>query len=184
MSVYDDSLGQTFAELTVIELMGRVGKYHYRVKVRCSCGAEKSVLLADIRSGATVTCGNRTIHRTGADRTRPAFLQVYKHAYQVRAVKKGLMFSITEEEFLELSQQNCHYCGVEPSSHSKSGTSEWKYNGLDRTNPAHGYVIENVVPCCSICNHAKHTMSYETFCAWLDRITATRAKRELHMIEL
>jgi hypothetical protein len=54
--------------------------------------------------------------------------------------------------------------------------SQYVYNGLDRKNSQKGYTIRNVVPCCGVCNHAKHTMNYKDFIAWLDRVTNFRAK--------
>lgn len=174
MSVYEESLGQTFGELTVTELLGRAGKYHHRVKVLCSCGTEKTALLADLRAGRTKTCRmpGKHLSKVGA-----AFQAIYRDSYKFRAKQKGLTFELTEEQFLELSQRNCHYCGAEPSGTSKSRYDIFIYNGLDRKDSKLGYTLVNVVPCCSICNHAKHTMSYDTFTAWLKRAA-------LHMIEL
>lgn len=181
MGVYEESLGQTFGQLTVTELLGRAGKYHHRVKVICSCGTEKTALLADLRAGRTKTCRmpGKHLSKGGA-----AFQAIYRDSYKFRARQKGLAFELSEEQFRNLSQMNCHYCDAKPSGTSKSRYDVFVYNGLDRKDSAQGYILDNVVPCCSICNHAKHTMSYDTFCAWLDRIAATRAKRELHMIEL
>jgi len=39
-----------------------------------------------------------------------------------------------------------------------------------------GYVLGNVVPCCSTCNFAKRDMAYQEFLAWLDRLVAYRGK--------
>lgn len=64
----------------------------------------------------------------------------------------------------------CHYCGAPPSGRQKQVRSVYVYTGVDRKDNDAGYTIENVVPCCGICNHAKHTMSYEAFLAWLRRV--------------
>ena len=70
-------------------------------------------------------------------------------------------------EFKILTKENCHYCGAEPSAAGKrttgNRTSNYTYNGLDRKDNKKGYEKDNVVPCCGICNHAKHTMNYEDF---------------------
>ena len=33
-----------------------------------------------------------------------------------------------------------------------------------------GYLIDNVVPCCALCNTAKCKLSYDEFTNWLKRI--------------
>ena len=191
MSLYSTSLGTVYGLLTIVELMGVVESTrgaHHKVRVRCECGVDKIVWFADLRRGATKTCGNKTLHNSLADRTAPAFRSIYRDSYKVRAKKKGLAFDLTEEQFRAINAQDCHYCGIEPSTiariKNRASESVYIYNGVDRKDSSLGYMIDNVVPCCSICNHAKHTMSYETFCAWLDRVAATRAKRELHCIEI
>ena len=45
-----------------------------------------------------------------------------------------------------------------------------KYNGIDRVNPALGYVEDNVVTCCKICNIAKHDLRLEEFLAWIEKL--------------
>ncbi|MGJ4945153.1 HNH endonuclease signature motif containing protein [Bradyrhizobium sp. HKCCYLS1011] len=61
--------------------------------------------------------------------------------------------------------------------------SQYVCNGIDRKDNGQGYTIENCVPCCSVCNHAKHTMGYEQFIMWISRayhhVAATRAMDEL-----
>lgn len=86
--------------------------------------------------------------------------------------------TLTFEQFLELSQMPCHYCGAEPSNcyntfKRKPGSSlesirdgYFRYNGLDRIdNGAHS--IGEVVSCCWSCNRAKTNVLYED---WLNKI--------------
>ncbi len=89
---------------------------------------------------------------------------------------------ITFEKFLELTQYNCFYCGVEPSNTSnmhkiRSDSSEYArnngdflYNGLDRIDSSLGHNINNVVPCCQKCNWAKGDYSVEEYKNWIIRI--------------
>lgn len=37
---------------------------------------------------------------------------------------------------------------------------------------AQGYESANIVPCCKICNHAKGTMPYGEFMAWIARLAS------------
>ena len=153
------------------------------VECLCDCGQLHTASLWDIRTGKTKTCNVRANHLKIKDRTIPAFNHIYNHSYKGRAIKSGLDFEITRDQFKELSQKHCHYCGVPPTStlsikNRKSGkdVSSFTYNGLDRKNSSLGYTYDNVVTCCGTCNHAKHTMSYDDFIAWLDRVVGFRNK--------
>lgn len=192
--IVNESIGKKFGKLTVISFVRfsktRRGANVPKVLVQCTCGNTKEVSLWDVRSGKTASCG--TNHVDYEDRTIPAINNIYSHSYRGRAIKNGVEFSITKEQFKSLCESACFYCGVLPDEFSatsgwcniskrgkiKSGKyiSEWKYNGLDRIDPNKGYTLDNVVPCCGICNHAKHTLSYFDFTNWLDRIVQFRSK--------
>jgi len=80
--------------------------------------------------------------------------------------------TITFEEFLEMTQLNCYYCGDEPSNENKStirkmdidtGNSTFIYNGVDRVDNNKPHTKENCVPCCKFCNFSKNNLSVEEF---------------------
>lgn len=75
---------------------------------------------------------------------------------RVMAKKRNLEWDITQEEHASLLQSPCYYCN---GPLNKSG------HGLDRKNNSIGYRIDNVVPCCNICNSSKgeHFTSEEFF---------------------
>jgi hypothetical protein len=72
--------------------------------------------------------------------------------YRSRAVKKGLEFIITVEEFIKLINKNCYICGKE--------TIENHYNGIDRYDNSKGYTNDNVKSCCGECNYMKKNYEY------------------------
>jgi len=74
---------------------------------------------------------------------------------------------------LQLIQSGCSYCGEAASNtYKKPSTGElYHYNGIDRVNPAEGYIVDNVVTCCSSCNVAKLDRSRDEFVAHARRIT-------------
>jgi hypothetical protein len=43
-------------------------------------------------------------------------------------------------------------------------------NGIDRIDNRLGYERANSIPCCSICNFAKNSMSYEDFIKWIGMV--------------
>ena len=79
--------------------------------------------------------------------------------YKKGARSRNLIFEIKKEDFYNLTQQPCVYCG-----------SLENYNGLDRIDSSIGYIIENVVPCCSICNKMKLDHSKKFFFEHIKKI--------------
>jgi len=65
---------------------------------------------------------------------------------------RGLEFSITKDEFMLFWQKPCFYCG-----------DDIKTVGLDRVDNAKGYVLGNIVPCCTTCNLAKRGLGRDEF---------------------
>lgn len=78
---------------------------------------------------------------------------------------------------------NCNYCDSEPLSVATNGKrpetkahNKYIYNGLDRKDNSTGYTLENVVPCCKMCNNSKKNLSQIDWETWLDKIVAKRKK--------
>ena len=82
--------------------------------------------------------------------------------YRTCAKARKHDFNLTRDEFYELSQSNCFYCGSKPKqiTHSRNGNN-FTYNGIDRYDNDLGYSIENSVPCCALCNKMKGILSNE-----------------------
>lgn len=91
------------------------------------------------------------------------------------AKRRKIKFLITEEEWLNLATKNCYYCDSQPKNCIAS-YGEFKYNGLDRIDTTKEYVLENVVPCCRMCNTAKSDHDYETFLDWIEKIYERKKK--------
>lgn len=79
------------------------------------------------------------------------------------ARKKDLEFGLTEEEYNAVTSGTCVFC-------QRLSTDEHK-NGIDRIDPAAGYVPGNCVTCCGQCNIAKKRMSAAEFVAKTREIT-------------
>lgn len=75
-------------------------------------------------------------------------LTQYRHG----AKRRGISFDLTVEEFNTLWQLPCNYCG-----------SEIQEIGIDRVDSTQGYRIDNVVPCCAICNTMKLALPRSIF---------------------
>lgn len=78
---------------------------------------------------------------------------IWNH-YVRGAKKRSIHFTLSKTRFNELIVQSCFYC-----DYSKEG----EVNGIDRLDNNKGYVEENVVACCQVCNLAKSTQHPQEF---------------------
>jgi hypothetical protein len=83
-------------------------------------------------------------------------------SYAQGAKVRGFIFCLNFDEFKELVTTPCHYCGNLPEGD--------RFNGIDRIDSSLGYVPENSVPCCRICNRAKSNSPVGEFESWLHRV--------------
>lgn len=93
--------------------------------------------------------------------------------YERAAKKRGLTWELRMSDFLDITRENCYYCGAEPEmrpSHAKSWGYKFPMSGIDRMNSSRGYEIDNVVPCCSYCNQAKWDHDVQDFLLWIKRV--------------
>lgn len=180
--------GQVFGRLTVKGL-------HHCIKEKsfwtceCECGTIKVVSGRSLRGNSTKSCGCLRVDTTRmmgkrskgrisktSKNPREAHLNLIISRYKASSRNKGLEFNLTNEEFSLISTRDCHYCGESPKSrfkdytHSYRYNGEFLYNGIDRINNEIGYAIDNCLPCCSSCNRAKHTKTYEEFTQYLNRV--------------
>lgn len=86
--------------------------------------------------------------------------------YKGRMHRRNLEFSLTIDEFLYLTQQNCFYCGALPASIYKGYHGRYLpfiYNTIDRKDYKLGYILDNCVSACLACNIMKHKLNVEEF---------------------
>ena len=141
---------------------------------KCDCGNIKSITHKCLtRRNATQSCG--CIHKDMLAKrsTKPnaGFNKVYRN-YIGRCKSYNIPFELNVDEFYNLTQQKCNYCGGEPLKISTSWSDKVKpfiYNGIDRIDSNLGYSKENCVPCCTHCNYAKGNMTIKEFNKWLQQ---------------
>lgn len=188
-------VGQKFGRLTVLEFVGFKVFWKNRResnwKVKCSCGTEKVLRIGVLRR--TKSCGclldefrkNILPNKTTQRNIKP-FGEASKHCcykgYINRSKRKNIDFEFTKEEFLQLTQKKCYYCGRLPRTSIKTVVGKRKrngsfvYNGLDRIDSSKGYTKENCVTCCEICNKAKRDLSQIEFLEWITDIIEYRSR--------
>lgn len=95
--------------------------------------------------------------------------------------------------FLQLSQNNCHYCNSTPINRSIHTYNKQKnnkdkytfiYNGLDRIDNNIGHSIENVVSCCVYCNKSKLDRPLNDFYNWIDKLYYNIKDNDLENISI
>lgn len=74
--------------------------------------------------------------------------------YQRRAEERNYSWELTFDEFVAITSKNCWYCDREPDQFLKRFPN-LRHNGIDRVDNSRGYCLDNVVPCCDVCNRAK-----------------------------
>lgn len=181
--------GQVFGRLTVLgkdEKRSEEAKKPYYL-CQCSCGSPvKSILkqsLVDKRK-STKSCGCIVKEKAGFEKDRQLALKklVYLKIKDrhIKVLKDDISNIISFDDFCNIIEQNCYYCGTSKSSYLKdrSTVEVLYYNGLDRIDSNLGYRKNNVVPACKVCNIAKAEMTQEEFKAFLIRIHNHQAHKE------
>jgi hypothetical protein len=147
--------GQRFGSLTVVSIQPGSKGAPRRVNCRCDCGLPYSVQATKLFHGFVVRCFDCLPKRRTAE--QKAFRRRFDN-YRNSSRTKNHNFDFSREEFKVFYEAACTYCGFVPAK------------GIDRKNNSLGYIKENCVPCCNICNYAKRDMTTEKFFAWLRRL--------------
>jgi len=170
-----DEKGNVYGRLSVIE---RVGSDQYGAatwRCQCECGATIITTGCRLRSEATQSCGCYCRDRVREAASLPpgqSACNTLLNEYRQRAKRKEWAWELTKEQFVQLTQQPCHYCGRLPwlAKTVQRGNGAYLYNGIDRLCSDRGYALDNIVSCCWECNRAKSDMSYENFLDMISRI--------------
>lgn len=81
-----------------------------------------------------------------------------------RSKYNGITEIKTSEQFYSITEGRCVYCGNESEYPSSNNYPEHTIvNYIDRVDNAKGYLIGNIVACCSLCNKIKMKHSLEEF---------------------
>jgi len=94
-----------------------------------------------------IDCGAEQSHRWHRDLCDWCYRKKPESRFSVskaQAKFKRLEWSLTFKEYEVLLNAKCHYCGA--------GLLLECGIGLDRINNHNGYTLENVLPCCGVCN--------------------------------
>ncbi len=159
----------------------------------CDCGFKKNAFLSRMKFSKNEKCrgydrhyykpeiidGFRTLEQSCLDNARNKF-KFYYSRYKLQGEKIDISF----EDFLDITQKNCFYCGKEPLSENKQKCKggrrgkyhpegSFKYNGIGRIVMSKGIVLGNIRPCCHECSKAKLDMDEKDFIQWIKQVYIT-----------
>lgn len=171
-------------KLKAVKVVGRKnGNILWECK--CECGNTAILTTSKLLYRKQLSCGCTQYGAGTLPKGQAAFNRVLDR-YKRGAKERGLMFSLTKEQFYILTQQSCFYCDGKPIKiyYNKSVVMNGNFsgNGVDRMNNKEGYTLDNSVPCCEICNRAKRAMSLDDFNEWIIRLCNHTYKKENKLI--
>jgi hypothetical protein len=163
MSIETEMVGQLFGRLIIIcrHRPQRVKGVFFQCK--CKCGNTTIVRVDHLREGRVKSCGClRKEVAAQRSKKKPYF---WLYAILKRNAKHftSKNVQLTFGEFLEFIHiKNCHYCGCSVKWYEydicENGKRRSHSYHLDRKDNIVGYIKENCVVCCSLCNYIKGDM--------------------------
>lgn len=96
-----------------------------------------------------------------ANEKKKANIKIHYGNYVRDAGIKNINFELTFEEFVKIVTSPCFYCGI---------IQDNGFNGIDKEKFDKGYVKENSLSCCSMCNVMKGTLNSNVFLKRVEHI--------------
>lgn len=161
-----------YYSLTPIKEIGRDKFGCVIYTFQCDCGKVGEHVAYRVKNGQIRSCGCSRKNQ----RVKDSILISIFRDYKLGAKNRNYEFNLSLEEFIELVSSNCYYCNAEPRLRNRRGLV--KANGVDRKDNLKGYIQNNVVPCCTLCNKCKGTMSSQNFLDLVSKININQIKME------
>jgi hypothetical protein len=172
-------IGTQFGNLVVARRGPDAERGHTQWWVRCDCGSPEKLVRGSKLRETLQSCGCLAGGLLLDGPRRKMFRQI-----RDGAKRRGLEWSLSEDQVYELTSKPCHYCGALPENLCKSkrqegkpGLAEYTYNGIDRQDNSVGYTVSNCVPCCTHCNIAKRDRGYQEFIDWISKVSMHQSDR-------
>lgn len=141
------------------------GKSKHFIEVVCSRCGSTSIIRADRIVSKNYTpqsctyCVN-SLQKEIADNKYSNSRHFRRRKFSIlgNAKSRGIKVELSDAEINALLNSNCYYCGKEGA------------DGIDRIDSNKNYTIDNVVPCCGICNRMKNKFSLNLFLEQVSKI--------------
>lgn len=177
-----DLVGTTINKLKITNYYSNGGRQFFQCI--CVCGKVFHARVDSIKAGTTKSCGclmGDLISQKNRLPDNQGIINLVYKTYKGNARKRGLLFRLSISEFEKFIFADCFYCGQVPQQSKFVGQKNRRdrllsYNGVDRKDNSIGYINNNCVSCCSICNAAKSDLTFEEFQNWVQRLIKYNAK--------
>jgi hypothetical protein len=185
---YTDYSGRRFGKLLVLKPVAlslgsknKMGVY----LCKCDCGIEvekTGALLLSSRPTASCGCSAKEHSRKLGKLKRTFGLSTINWEYcsHKSAGKRSGRGFLNRKDWESIVFKPCYYCGKKDKRNRASSDSYKKHkgkditpedvlkyeveiNGIDRVDSSKGYVLDNCVPCCKMCNRMKLNHSTQDF---------------------
>jgi hypothetical protein len=177
-----DLTGIKFNRLHVISISEskKYGKSFKRIwKCQCDCGKITFCTTSSLTGKHTQSCGclhnelssvNSIKSRHKIVRRGSGYNSIFS-SYKNNAKSRNIEFNLDFEYFKNLLINNCFYCNAIPANVYMRSYYNVTYNGVDRLDNNLGYIKNNVVSCCKICNISKNNYSTDVFLNWIKNLS-------------
>jgi hypothetical protein len=193
-------INQRFGRLIIKEVTDQRSK-DGKILVKCLCDCSKEFLtrLSPIKLGHTQSCGclNQDIILLNLQKAQAKMFKREPRIASARRVYRNRYEDgdLSFEDFLDLSQKDCFYCGAKPCNVYNTYVGKYEkdhpsargikdgyftYNGLDRIDSSLRHTKLNVVACCFRCNTGKMDCSIKDFFFWIEKIYNLHLKDKLN----
>jgi hypothetical protein len=171
-----DYAGNKYGHLTLIRYLKPGGSGVGAIWLaRCDCGTERELIARTAVHGRIRSCGNCQYSRelTAAGATRGSRIRAGQRRLYVRylnkAVTRGITWTLTPEQFIDIITKPCVYCGTDPDQ--ANNPARMRHSGLDRVESHIGYTPDNCIAACSICRAMKGDLNASDFLEKIQKIS-------------
>lgn len=175
-----DLSGAKFNNLLAIQYEYSKNKHSFW-SFLCDCGNTVTKEARYVKNGRIKSCGclryktSSIIGKKYGKLTKEEGYSTKRYLYNLYrkgARRRNYTYELSFQETIDLTSQNCYYCGIAPYKiiDRDDYFGSYTYNGIDRIDNSKGYSVENCVPCCFVCNRAKGIMTQEQFKEWVDSL--------------
>ena len=167
---FKDLSGLIFHKLKILDLdhtEGNGKKKRFYWLCECDCGGKIVVEGGRFRRDKTPSCG---CDIKNIEEIAPKMIYL---SYKFAAKARNREFKVSKTFLSQIILENCYYCGDRPKNrffYKHGKTKEFYYSGIDRVNNDIGYLENNCIPCCFICNKSKNKLSKNIFLLQVDKI--------------
>lgn len=160
--------GTTHGVYTILErLEERDYKNYKKYKVKCVCGNTKILSHYAFRNNLKCNCNKISASIYSSKIIGEKVSNIKKSANQ-----RKIDFALPKDLLETILISDCFYCGVSPDG----------VHGIDRYDSSIGYLPTNVLPCCTICNVMKNSLSHLEFLAHIDRIREHQSAKSMVLL--